>query len=50
MASITNMSSMTRDRSSWPAHVAKKRRRKRERRTIARKAQEKRDLEQFRKP
>lgn len=50
MPSITNMSSMTRDRATWPAHKAKARKRKRERRTVARKAQRERDLAQIRRP
>lgn len=50
MATISNMSSMTRSRESWPAHRAKKRKRNRERKNIARAAQLKKDDEQSRKP
>lgn len=50
MATITNMSAMTRDRSTWPAHKAKARKRNRERRAIAQKAQAAKDAEQDRRP
>ena len=49
MASISNMSAMTRDRSTWPAAKAKARKRKRERKAVARKGQDKRDQEQLRR-
>jgi len=50
VATITNMNAMTRDRSTWPAHRAKARKRNRERKVIARLAQAKRDTEQDRRP
>lgn len=50
MATITNMSAMTRTPATWPAHRAKKRKRERERRSIARAAQLKKESEQSRRP
>lgn len=43
MAAITSMSAMTRSRETWPAHRAKARRRAKERKSIAAKAQRERD-------
>jgi hypothetical protein len=50
VATITNLSVFTRDRSSWPTARAKARRRKRERKVIARKAQRERDEAHLRRP